>query len=136
MDDGSIKLYLTQRTLFIRNSDPALFQQGSYIPLEVRGNKANHVCAFAREYEGRMAIVTAPRLCATLLGDTFEAPCADELWEDTELEIPRLAAPCVHNAFTGECIMARGNGSEPRLALGGILRDFPVGLLLSEQLPV
>ncbi|HVM93053.1 MAG TPA: malto-oligosyltrehalose synthase [Terriglobales bacterium] len=134
--DGSIKMFLMQRALSIRKNAVALFQDGDYTPLTVRGSKANHICAFAREHEGRTAIVAVPRLCASLLGDAFESPCGQALWEGTELEVPRLAAPCVHHAFTGECIAVRNDGLERRLALGEILRDFPVGLLLSEQLPV
>ena len=136
MQDGSIKLYVTQRTLAIRNSDAPLFQQGNYTPLLVQGRRASHICAFAREYEGRMAIVAVPRLCATLLGDDFDTPSNQSLWGDTQLEIPQTAATCVHNSFTGECVALRGGESKRTLTVGEILRDFPVGLLLSERLPV
>ncbi len=136
MKDGRIKLYLTQRTLSIRKSDPALFQHGRYIPLNVRGEKADHVCAFAREVEGRLAIVAVPRLCAALLGDTRTTPCDVAVWADTEIELPEGAARCVHNAFTGECVALRGEGQRQTLPMGKALRDFPVALLLSERLPI
>ncbi len=135
MEDGLVKLFLTHRTLSIRKGDAALFKCGSYLPLNVRGPKANHICAFAREFEGRVAIVAVPRLCATLLGDELSSPCNESLWSDTELEVPGIAATCVHNAFTAEC-MAIGDGQPRILPVGRMLRDFPVALLLSERLPV
>lgn len=136
MRDGRIKLYLTQRTLSIRKNDSDLFQNGRYLPLDVHGDKANHICAFAREHEGRLAIVAVPRLCATLLGDRFTTPCDDSLWGDTSVEIPKTTAACVHNAFTGECIALSGEPERRTLSIGKMLRNFPVGLLLSDRLPV
>ena len=136
MENGLVKLYLTQRTLSVRQSDIGLFQRGSYVPLNIRGAKANHVCAFARGFEGRMAIVAVPRLCRTMLGNEWSSPCDESLWADTEVEVPEIAATCVHNAFTGECLAINGNGGQRTLPVGRMLRDFPVALLLSERLPV
>jgi (1->4)-alpha-D-glucan 1-alpha-D-glucosylmutase len=130
MKDGRIKLYLTQRTLSLRKAEAALFQSGRYIPLNVRGAKANHVCAFARENDGRLAIGAVPRLCATLMGDEFNSPCDETLWADTEVELPETDASCMHNAFTGECITLRGKAGRQTLRVGRMLRDFPVALLV------
>lgn len=132
MKDGRIKLYLTQKALSIRRSHAPLFQSGRYVPLNVRGQKANHVSAFARELDGRLAIVTVPRLCGMLLGDEFSSPCNEALWADTEIEFPETGASCIHNVFTGECIALRGGAERPTLQVGRMLRDFPVALFLSE----
>jgi len=131
MKDGRIKLFLTQRTLSIRRNHAALFQNGRYIPLSVRGAKAHHICAFARDMEGRLAIVAVPRLCATLLGDDFTSPCGEPVWADTEVELPGTSAPCIHHAFTGECLTLRGGAERSALPVGKMLRDFPVALLLT-----
>ena len=100
MDNGLIKMYLTQKTLTIRKDNPAIFQDGRYVPLKVTGSKANHVGAFAREFEGRVAIVAVPRLCSALLGDDLSSPCNEGLWSDTEIELPETAADvraqCIH----------------------------------------
>jgi (1->4)-alpha-D-glucan 1-alpha-D-glucosylmutase len=134
METGLIKLYLTQRTMWVRKSDPALFQQGRYIPLDLVGSKKDHVCALAREFEGRLAIAVVPRLCATLLGDSYDSPCHESLWIDTAVELPDMVASCVHNAFTGDCIS--GSGEKRTLRVGKALQNFPVALLLSQRLPV
>ncbi|MGA9475711.1 MAG: malto-oligosyltrehalose synthase [Terriglobales bacterium] len=132
MLDGRIKLYLTQKTLSIRRSHAELFQSGRYVPLNVQGQKANHACSFARELEGRLAIVAVPRLCGALLGDQFSSPCNEALWADTEVELPESGASCIHNVFTGECIALRGEDERPTLGVGRMLRDFPVALFLGE----
>src|SRR5207245_9324763 len=46
--DGGMKLALTARLLALRQESPALFWDGAYAPLEVRGPHANEVLAFAR----------------------------------------------------------------------------------------
>jgi (1->4)-alpha-D-glucan 1-alpha-D-glucosylmutase len=136
LEDGRVKLYMTQRSLEVRRGDTALFQLGKYLPLNVRGEKAAHVCAFAREYKGRLAILAVPRLCATLLGDRLRSPCDESLWGDTEVALPVTSATCVHNVFTGECISLGGEAGNRKLSLARMLRDFPVGLFLSQRLPV
>jgi (1->4)-alpha-D-glucan 1-alpha-D-glucosylmutase len=134
MDAGLAKMYLTWRTLLIRKTKPLLFQQGSYTPLKVAGQRAEHICAFAREYEGRSVVIAVPRLCATLLGQGFSTPCADALWGDTQIEIPDAKGMCYHHVFTGECIPLGGNEQMRFLPAARLLRDFPVALLLSEPL--
>ena len=52
------------RTLNVRAHHPQLFSRGRYIPLEVRGENAEHVLAFARQWHEQMAIVVVPRLIA------------------------------------------------------------------------
>ena len=129
MNDGLIKLYVTQATLRIRKKLAPLFQDGRYLPLKVTGPSSQHVCAFAREYEGRSVIVAAPRLVATLLGDAFDSPCHESLWKNTEIEIPFDEKTCYHHAFTGNCIPVQ-QGSQGRiLSAANLFSDFPVALL-------
>ncbi|MBZ5664524.1 MAG: malto-oligosyltrehalose synthase [Acidobacteriia bacterium] len=133
MDNGLAKLYLTWRTLGIRRKEPLLFQQGSYIPLQAVGQRSEHICAFAREYEGQSVIVAVPRLCATLLGQNFSSPCSDSLWSDTQLEIPDAKGAFYHDVFTGECLPLGGN-QQRLVTVARLLRDFPVAFLFSEPL--
>jgi (1->4)-alpha-D-glucan 1-alpha-D-glucosylmutase len=64
--DGALKLHLVHAALAWRQADPALFQQGSYLPLTPTGPAADHLCVFARHFEGRALVVVAPRLLYTL----------------------------------------------------------------------
>jgi (1->4)-alpha-D-glucan 1-alpha-D-glucosylmutase len=133
-ENPKLKLYLTWKTLGLRKTEASLFQRGSYIPLQVTGSKSAHVVAFAREHEGRSAIIAAPRLCASLLGEDHESVCDEALWGDTSVEIPDSAAGCQHNLFTGECIPPSGDGPSRSLPLAKLMQNFPVALLLREPI--
>lgn len=128
-----VKLYVTWKALRVRNEQKTLFAAGKYIPLSVRGDKAEHVVAFAREYEGSYAIVAVPRLCATLVGDTFERAPDESVWGNTKIELPDSKVACFHNQFTGECTPVEIAGGERSLSVAKIMRTFPVALLLADN---
>jgi (1->4)-alpha-D-glucan 1-alpha-D-glucosylmutase len=132
LEDGRAKLYLTWKTLQTRRDQPQMFEQGSYIPLKVKGPKAAHVVAFAREFERRRALIAVPRLCATLMGER-ESLCHEEIWRDTTVEAGAGEAGCYHNVFTGECIPVSGQGAPASLPAGKLFSMFPVALLLNEM---
>jgi (1->4)-alpha-D-glucan 1-alpha-D-glucosylmutase len=134
MDDGRIKLYLIWKTLSCRRRSLRLFQCGRYLPLHAHGPAADHLCAFAREYEGELAIVVVPRLCASLLGDKKQYPLAEDVWGDTRLELPgEIVASKFQNVFTNESIAAETDGGRATLRASAALNSFPVGLLLSTR---
>lgn len=132
MDSGLIKLCLTQRTLSIRKRDADLFQLGRYIPLSAHGQRCENIVAFAREHEGRKVIVAVPRLCATLLGENFDNPCAEALWDDTHLEIPAAERRCYRHVFTGECIPVDRGSAYSSVPAAKLFRYFPVALLTTD----
>ncbi len=86
-DDGRIKMWTTTRALCLRRDEPLLFQLGSYTALSGTGDKREHLVGFAREHEGRMAIVAVPRLACTLMRGELRPPLG-EAWGRTELELP------------------------------------------------
>lgn len=130
-EDGRAKLYLTWKTLGLRKTEAGLFQQGNYIPLNVSGSKSEHIVAFAREHEGKVAIVATPRLCSSLLGERFDTPCDPAVWCDTSIEITNSAG-CYHNIFTGECHPVRTEGLKQSLPVADLFRYFPVAVVVSE----
>ena len=133
MEDGRIKLYATWKAMCFRKQHAELFQAGAYIPLAVGGHKAEHVCAFARERAGLVAIIAVPRLCAMLLADRKDRPTGVEVWGDTRIELPpEIRKASYRNVFTGEEIAADEYGQGARLALASVLGNFPVGLVYSE----
>ncbi len=87
-DEGSWraqKLRLIAKLLGERRKQPDLFRLGSFMPLEVSGEKRSHVVAFARSREGARAIVVAPRLAMDLLDD---GRIPADAWADTAVDIP------------------------------------------------
>jgi (1->4)-alpha-D-glucan 1-alpha-D-glucosylmutase len=127
----SAKLYLTWKALNVRKQHAALFQRGDYIPLAATGDKSNHIVAFARNFEGRSAIIAVPRLCATLLSDSHQTVCDASIWGNTSLNLPDFAATCYHDVFTGECIPV-GRKQNQCLSAGNLFEYFPAALLVGE----
>jgi (1->4)-alpha-D-glucan 1-alpha-D-glucosylmutase len=72
-----MKLYVTYKALTFRRANAPLFARGEYLPLEVRGACADHVCAFARRLENHWVVVVAPRWTLRLSD-----------WGDTEVVLP------------------------------------------------
>lgn len=129
MQDGRIKLHVIRRALALRRSLSALFERGDYLALAAVGDKAEHVCAFARHGE-RLAIAIAPRLIARLLGEAA-APIGPLVWGDTRIELPaEWARSTLRNVFTGERVQPREDDGAVWLALHETLADFPVALLV------
>jgi (1->4)-alpha-D-glucan 1-alpha-D-glucosylmutase len=128
-----VKLYVTWKTLRVRNEQTALFEGGKYIPLSVTGDKSEHVVAFAREHEASFAIIVVPRLCTTLLGDDFQSVSDEGVWGSTKIEVPDSEVACFHDQFTGERAPVEIAGQERSLSLAKILHPFPVALLLGDK---
>lgn len=122
----SAKLFLTQTVLCFRRDRDVLFRRGSYTPLAATGEKARHVCAFAREHDGAAVVVVAPRLVAGLTAGETRMPLGD-VWGETQLVLPEaLQHKALTDIFTGQTIGRAANGQIP---LAGILCYFPVAVL-------
>jgi (1->4)-alpha-D-glucan 1-alpha-D-glucosylmutase len=107
---GAVKLFVTARGLHARREQPALFVDGEYMPLAVRGEHAANVVAFARRHGDEWALAVVPRLTTELTGPPV-FPVGAAVWGDTAVELP-----------SGE-----------QLAVAEVLADFPVALLRSSR---
>ncbi|HEX8312440.1 MAG TPA: malto-oligosyltrehalose synthase [Chthoniobacteraceae bacterium] len=114
--DGRGKLLVTQRILHFRRDNPALFQQGEYLPAEAQGILGENVIAFRRRHEGREILVVTPRL-SSVVG----FPPIGEKWQDTRLSGDYAGQ--WRELFTGA---TRDLGNEPQLA--SLLSEFPVAV--------
>jgi (1->4)-alpha-D-glucan 1-alpha-D-glucosylmutase len=116
--DGRTKLALIAALLGLRRERPALFAEGSYVPLEAAGADADRVCAFLREHDGTRLIV------AVLL-----YPARGKVSADTRLSLPEGAAEITWRGVIGE--------ETPRVRDGMIdaarlFANLPVAVLVSE----
>ncbi len=83
-DGGDAKLALVARLLAMRREYPALFAEGTYVPVAVTGARAGHVLAFRRQAQGQTLLCVVALRCADALvgrGDKFP----DDWWGDTAL---------------------------------------------------
>lgn len=125
MADGRIKLYTVWQTLALRQRWPEVFRDGEYLPLAVGGQRASHVCAFARRAGDRLLVTLVPRLPLRLLGHFDELPLGLAVWGDTRLEFPpELASRAWLNVLSGET-----HAAADHLPVGQLLNYFPVALL-------
>src|SRR6185369_11239210 len=122
---GRVKLYVTWRGLDVRRKARALFDDGDYVALKTAGGHAARLCAFARSHGEAASITVVPRLIATL--DTGDAPPLGEIWQDTQVELPRQLAGNYVDIFTGETVTADDAGG---LRVAALLANFPVAILM------
>ncbi|MGI9104219.1 MAG: malto-oligosyltrehalose synthase [Terriglobales bacterium] len=122
--DGRIKMWTTLRALNLRRENAALFQSGAYIPVSATGERQEHLVAFAREHEWRMAITAVPRLPYTLYG--AEMRVSGDAWGDTQMALPPHAPAEMVNVLTGERLKV----AERTLACRELFARFPVALLV------
>ena len=132
--DGRIKLGVVHRALTLRAVSPALFLEGSYIPLAVSGARARHAIAFARQHGDAYAIVIGTRLAASLMPASSDVPLVDPAaWEDTSIELPAaLAGRALFDCMSPAAPKADETG---RLFLRDVLTALPVALLVEEGVP-
>ncbi|HKQ83684.1 MAG TPA: malto-oligosyltrehalose synthase [Steroidobacteraceae bacterium] len=89
---GRAKLLMTAKLLELRSQHAALFLKGSYEPLRVGGEHAEHVAAYIRRYEGQVLIVVVSRWLAKLSAGESER-LQPQIWADTRVELPASALP-------------------------------------------
>jgi (1->4)-alpha-D-glucan 1-alpha-D-glucosylmutase len=106
-DEGAPKLWLINRLLEQRRTDPGLFGSSSYTPLIASGAKARHAVGFVRD----RLLVVVPRLVVGLAGD----------WGDTTIDIPDGKW---ESMLTGE--EQQGGRSAP---IAELTHRFPVAVL-------
>ena len=124
---GAIKQALIARTLDVRARHPQLFSRGRYIPLAIRGEHADHLLAFARQWNEQVAIIVVPRLIAKhtqkntlLLEKTPE-------WGETFIELPFDGIDSTFKGFFGSPAVITNR----TLRVSDALDTFPVSLMIN-----
>jgi (1->4)-alpha-D-glucan 1-alpha-D-glucosylmutase len=134
--DGRLKMHLTRTLLGWRRSDPALFTEGAYLPLEVEGRHADNVIAFARairdpEAGDRWMIVAVPRCASRLAAGDHGFPLG-EAWAKTRFRLPEDAPSAGwRHVLTGEAMTADG----AILYLSDAFATLPLAILTEDTGP-
>jgi len=126
--DGRVKLQVTRVALGVRRAHPALFERGRYVPLQVRGDAAHHVVAFARRLGGEWAVVAASRLTARR-HRTNGFALGLRSWRDTALVLPARAPRAWTDALTGAVLTA----TDGSLRLSDFFRTLPVAFAVPAE---
>jgi (1->4)-alpha-D-glucan 1-alpha-D-glucosylmutase len=122
-----LKFHVLHRLLLLRRQNPEVFASGSYEPLQVEGEAAEHVIAFARRFANKTILVLAGRLIRTLMNKNGEFEPGSKLWKGT-----RITSPCFRgNRFTE---VFAGKDIQPiqeSLELDDAFGHLPVAVLMS-----
>lgn len=113
-DEGLPKMWTIYQALRLRQDRKEWFgAEAAYTPLTVDGTKREHVIAYLR---GDNVATVVPRLMVKLLGT----------WRDTTVSLPKGRW---RNRLTGTVL----DGG--KVAIRGLLKEFPVALLVREDTP-
>jgi (1->4)-alpha-D-glucan 1-alpha-D-glucosylmutase len=112
------------QVLLLRRTRPQLFQ-GSYDPIEVRGEYADRVIAFSRRSGPDLAIVAVPRAGSGLLRSEGKIGFDPDAWKDTALAT-RNANP-LFNVFDQQ----KCQFDTATIPVGALLERLPFALLVS-----
>jgi (1->4)-alpha-D-glucan 1-alpha-D-glucosylmutase len=123
LGDPRLKLFVTSRLLLARRSHPELFTRGSYTPLKIRGPKAQHIFAHAREFGGKAVVVAVPRLSCELVEGS------ESCWLDTAVELPNsLRGRPLRPVIAGKPVVADSDS----IPIQRLLDPLPIGVLVRE----
>lgn len=85
-DGASRKMWYTRKALSLRNEHHDVFACGGYEALGVQGPLASNYFAFARQFEGKVAVVGVPLLTRALNPNEGKIDPAE--WVDTAISLP------------------------------------------------
>jgi (1->4)-alpha-D-glucan 1-alpha-D-glucosylmutase len=126
--DGRIKLLVTAAGMRFRRQHLALLLNGAYTPLQVEGERADHVVAFARHDDSGALLVVAPRLVVPVVSEERPLPIGPAVWAATRIVLPKVArAAHYRHVFTGE--RCETPTDRANLPMASALRTCPVALL-------
>jgi (1->4)-alpha-D-glucan 1-alpha-D-glucosylmutase len=129
-DNGLIKMYLTTTALHVRKSHPHLFLEGSYLPLEAKGEQAHHVCGFIRQAHTHICLTVFPRFLTTLIPDQANSPLGESIWGHTLMQLsPEIASHSFRNILTQEIVTPQNHLGMLGLPIGTLFQHFPFALL-------
>ena len=122
--DGRIKAFLTSTLLRWRARTANTFDAAGYVPIEVIGDRASHLVAFARRAGESWVVVIASRW---LLGAAMDGSMPDSaFWGATFLALPEGAPRAWTDALSGAWLEARNR----TIRMSDALRTLPCALLV------
>jgi (1->4)-alpha-D-glucan 1-alpha-D-glucosylmutase len=122
---------LTAKLLHYRREQPELFANGAYQPLQVEGERKEHVFAFARTYESKTCVLIVPRWTARLMEGAAELPRGERVWLDTRVNVGELATP--RELLSGRQLETQRTDESNWVRAADAFAEFPAALLISEK---
>jgi (1->4)-alpha-D-glucan 1-alpha-D-glucosylmutase len=131
-NDGAIKMFLTQTMLDTRRTHADLFTRGAYVPLEVDGERREQVIAFARRWQGKVAIIATGRFFAETAGKDASLSELAHAFARTAVFLPPELRPAnLHDVVTGVAYEP-GARADGRIDLGEVFGTLPFAVLVGD----
>jgi (1->4)-alpha-D-glucan 1-alpha-D-glucosylmutase len=135
---GDLKLLYVVSGLRLREREPELLIRGSYHPLSVRGTNADHIIAFAREYEGKILLTIAGRWFASLLSSPQALHDLKNSLREAVIGFPsfknvNLMQIRFTNLITGTAVPLQNVKGKAKMPVGEALGELPAAVLLGVQ---
>ena len=132
-ENGHIKMFVTACCLRFRRNHPNLFLEGDYLPLQVEGERGDHVVAFARQSNNRFSITVAPRLVAGLMEPELKWP-VNSVWKGTHIILPPglSGKGTLRDLFTQQPISITMRDGQSTLNLEQVFALWPLALLVND----
>lgn len=103
-DGDAVKLRLVAELLELRRENPDVFTAGTYRPLEIEGDRREHIVAFERRNaESTITVAIAIRLGRALV-DSGEDWLPSQWWGDTAIVLPEGQRIAASEAFGQSCV--------------------------------
>ncbi len=129
-DNGLIKMFITHTALRYRKNHTSLFLNGTYVPLEARGDHAEHVCGFLRQENTNVCLTIFPRFLTQRISDPTILPLGERTWGQTQVSLPEgLEDRSYRNIFTQEIVAPQKTSDMVGLPLATLFAHFPFALL-------
>lgn len=117
---GRIKMYCLHRALVLRREIPNTFENGDYIPLQVKGELREHVLAFARKDAENTVLVVVPVMVTQLFTEELQLK---DLQQELKIILPENLKGSFKNVISEE------EFSSEDIDVQELFKKFPVALL-------
>jgi (1->4)-alpha-D-glucan 1-alpha-D-glucosylmutase len=129
--DGRVKLYVTMRTLKLRQERRDTFLGGRYVAVPAAGEKAPLVCAYARG-EGPGTVIVAGCVRPVRAACGSERLPVGALWGDTGLFVPAGVSGTLRELFSGEPVAVGERDGQAWVPLADAFAVAPFAVLVGE----
>ncbi len=129
-ENGLIKMFVTHIALHYRKKHSSLFLNGTYCPLEAKGEQAERICGFLRQDKKHVGLAVLPRFLTQLIPDPTTFPVGESVWGQTWIILPSdLGAQSFRNVFTQEIVAPQKDSDMVGLSVAALFSHFPFALL-------
>ncbi|GAB2769176.1 malto-oligosyltrehalose synthase [Salinimicrobium soli] len=121
--DARINMYCLYKALELRNKNRLIFEEGTYLPLDLEADFSEDIVAFARVWSNIYAIIFAPATVSKIFDEQLELK--ENVLNKKVLSLPDNFPKKWKNAFT-----KRKFEEQTEFTAAELFQEFPVAVLI------